>query len=286
MRSAVEITMKKNIDIYSVAIIILLASAGVLSSSLKTFVAPYLSNPAPMSRFSSLDVAIVAAGARRFASDIAWIQLLQYVGTDEEYEKLNPQEKFLLEYASSKLLFGLDFLDSQKAAALKGTLSARRGSPSTNTPSPDDKYKRHPDVYNMALRVIRMDPHFKYAYLFAGGALAWNYERVDEALAILREGISHNPDYWQFHLYVSAIIYKQNLKDDEMLALLEQAIRDRNAPNMVRVIVANNYEKRGRTADALRVWLDIVETKDPMYLEKGIEKIDRFSSALGFPNSR
>ncbi len=278
--------MKTHIFLSSSAIIAAFIAAGALSSAMGTFAAPYLSRPAPMYSFSFLDAAGVAAGARRFASDIAWIQLLQYVGTDEEYEKLKPQERFLLEYASSKLLFGLDFLDSQKAAALKRTLSARREPSSTKMSSSDDKRKRHPDVYNMALRVVRLDPHFKYAYLFAGGALAWNYERVDEALAIFREGISHNPDYWQFHLYVSAIMYKQNLKDDEMLALLEQAIRDRNAPNMVRVIVANNYEKRGRTADALRVWLDIVETKDPMYLEKGLEKIDRFSSALGSPNSR
>ncbi|MDI6757257.1 MAG: hypothetical protein QME32_04465, partial [Endomicrobiia bacterium] len=210
-----------------------LAAASVFSMRLMP-VASYLSNPAPLSRFSSFDAAGLMMGARKFASDIAWIRLLEYVGTDEEYESLSPQERFLLEYASSKVLFGLDFLDAKKAAELKESLRLRRLAPATSIAvSWSDKSRRHKDIYDMTLRVVRLDPHFKYAYLFSGGALAWNYGRTDEALAILREGIQNNPDYWQFHLYISAILYKQDLKNDEMLSLLEMAIKEKDAPNMV-----------------------------------------------------
>jgi len=250
---------------------------------------PYLENPAPLSeKYSSFDLAAVSSGFRKFASDIAWIQLLQYVGTSGDDSAMTKEERFLIEYGSSKSLFGINFLDDKKAAELKARLEKEHESFSENKihyapheMTQEARRSMHPDLLNLTLRVVRLDPHFHYAYLFSGGALAWNYDRTDEALEILREGIRNNPDYWQFHLYISAIIYKKNLRSGEMLALLEEAVRQKDAPNMVRVILANYYEKMGRLADALKIWVDVVETKDPMYYEKGLNKIEKFSTALG-----
>ena len=250
---------------------------------------PYLENPAPLSeKYSSFDLAAVSSGFRKFTSDIAWIQLLQYVGTSGEDFMMTKEEKFLIEYGSSKSLFGINFLDDKKASELKARLKEEHKSLTENKihyapheMTQEARRGMHPDLLNLTLRVVRLDPHFHYAYLFSGGALAWNYDRTDEALEILREGIRNNPDYWQFHLYISAIIYKKNLKSGEMIALLEEAVRQKDAPNMVRVILANYYEKMGRLADALKIWVDVVETKDPMYYEKGLNKIEKFSAALG-----
>jgi len=282
-------------DVFLASLSIVLLTLAFLFPPIKTTASPFLTEPfisdfsvakkETLSRYILFDVSSVALGIRRFAADIAWIQLLQYVGTSGE-DYLSKEEKFLLEYGSSKVLFGINFLDEKKAAELKERLKKNAQTRSKIHYAPyemttEERRQLHPDLLSLTLRVARLDPYFKYAYLFSGGALAWNYDRTDEALAILCEGIKNNPDYWQFHLYISAILYKKNLKHDEMITLLEQAVRQKDAPNMVRVILANYYEKMGRLRDSLKIWLDVVETKDSMYYEKGLEKVEKFSKALG-----
>lgn len=230
---------------------------------------PYFENPAPMTNFASFDIASVVAGFREFGADMAWIQLLQYIGSSEgvNYTK---EQSMLIEMISAKNIFGLKLISDSAMSGIKAAMPDLTGDA--------QKYK---DLYKYTLRVVRLNPRFRYAYLFSAGALAWNYERPDEAMELLKEGIKNNPDYWQFHLYVSAILYKKHLMHKEMLAMLEKAIKQKDAPNMVKSIVANLYEKEKRPADALKIWLDIAESKDPMYYEKSLGKIEKLSAALG-----
>lgn len=157
---------------------------------------------------------------------------MQYLGTRED-EKLTQEESFYIELRSAKKLLGIDLVREMDVKETKPDFEKGK-----------EKYK---DLVKYAKRVIRLDPKFTYAYLFSAGALVWNYERVDEALEILREGIINNPGEWQFHKYISAILYKEKQHHEEMLSILEEAIKQKDAPNLIRVIVANYYEKEKGT---------------------------------------
>jgi len=134
----------------------------------------------------------------------------------------------------------------------------------------------------MVLRVVRLDPSLYYATLYGAGALAFNLNRPNEAMEILEEGIKQNPFYWRFQLYVGAIIYKQKGQLDNMVHLLENAIRYPDCPTMIKSILANIYRERGNDKRALEIWLDVYESgKDPWYVEQAKKQIEELRQKLG-----
>ena len=158
------------------------------------------------------DTSIILAGFRRTAADLAWVQLMEYLGRNDEF-----------------LDYRLDPLKS-----LKG----------------------------MTLRIIRIDPYFRPAYLFAAGILAWSpsVNRPDDALEILREGIRYSPTYWPFRNYAEAILYKEKGRFSDMALLLERGIQDPDCPSMTKSILANYYKSQKRYADAIRVWQSVLSS--------------------------
>lgn len=191
-----------------------------------------------------LDLAGVLLGMRRVAANIAWIQLLQYYGTEESLGC----DKDDHEHCRHGVNFGSGVYDK---------------------------------LYPLTQRVIRLDTSYYYAYLYSAGALAWNLNRVDEALALLKEGITYHPKYWQFRLYISGIIYKEGKDFDKMILILEEAIKYSDCPNMIKSILANVYEKEGRYQDSLRLWFMIRDTNDISYRARSEEKIIKLGQKLG-----
>ncbi len=244
------------------------AIGNFVSLLIPTHTKPYFKNPPPPpTKFAFLDVSSVLLGFRKFGADIAWIQLLQYLGTQDN-SNLTREESFYIALRSAKKLLGIDLVKEMDVKETK--------------PDFENGKIKYMDLAKYTKRVIRLDPKFKYAYLFSAGALAWNYERTSEALEILREGIINNPDEWQFYTYISAILYKEKRYHEEMLLILEKAIRQKDSPNIIKVIVANYYEKEKRYADAIKIWMNIIESKDPMYYERGLGKVEKLSATLGF----
>lgn len=188
------------------------------------------------------DLAGVAAGMRRLTADVAWISVLQYYGAREEHSEGDAHADEPHDFAGGS----------------------------------------YPALGPMTLRVTRLDPSFHYAYLYGAGALAFNLDRPDEALAILEEAIRYNPTYWKFRLYVGAIAYKQRGQNEQMIALLEDAIRFPDCPTMVKSILANIYEERGNPARSLQIWLDIFENPrgDSWYRDKAEAKIAELRARL------
>ena len=88
----------------------------------------------------------------------------------------------------------------------------------------------YPRLRELATRYLRLDPYFTTPVLEAAGALAFNQKRVDESLALLREAITRNPEFFRYHLYVSAILYKQQGKDEAMVGLLEEGMKYSDCP--------------------------------------------------------
>jgi len=175
--------------------------------------------------YGLLDLSGIILGMRRMAADIAWIQLMQYYGTPETDESGKEIDFHGEDYGGGKYY----------------------------------------EVLSLTQRVIRLDPYFHYAYLYSAGALAWNLNRPEEAISLLKEGISNDPKYWRFRLYLGAIIYLQLKKFDKMVILLEEAVKYPDCPSLVKVILANIYEEEGRYLDCLKIWFQVLESKDEFY---------------------
>jgi len=105
--------------------------------------------------------------------------------------------------------------------------------------------------------VVDLDPFFQYAYLYGAGALAWNLNRPDEAVELLKKGIDYMENYrsditkdvhesfWQLNLYMSAIVYRKMDDFKKMTYMLEVAVKQPDCPNIIKAILANIYQKEG-----------------------------------------
>jgi len=186
---------------------------------------------------SMQDLSFVLAGFRRLAADLAWVQMLQYMGTDLAFE------------AHSHV----------------------------RDPHDHDHDNKTPDLYERAMRIVRLDPYFKDAYLYGAGILAWSpkLSQPDKALALLKEGKHWNPNYWPIQTYTVAILYKKQLKVPEMTALLERTIRQPDCPITVKSVLANYYKTQKQYDDAIRIWQVILDNpNDAWYHDHSRRQID------------
>ncbi len=236
----------------------------------------------PLPDHTMTDLSTVMAGIRRAGADIAWIQLLQYYGAPEK--PLDRDTTFRLEWDMTKYLFGM---------GVEKEVCKKDGCTSEGHYHSHTEGGVYPKLYSYARRVVNLDPFFQYAYLFSAGALAWNLNRPEEAQSLLRRGIetmekyrpsiTRDPSqpYWQLHLYLSAIIYRNEGRHDEMTALLATAAEQPGAPNLVKSVLASLYQKQGNFPAALKLWLAIHDSGDPMYRLRSEEKIGELQKALG-----
>jgi hypothetical protein len=172
------------------------------------------------------DVSLITAGFRCLAADLAWIELLQYVG----------------------------------GGFLPG----------------EDTTRAYAELKPMTLRVTRIDPYFRHAYLYSGSMLAFfrNINRPQEALDVLFEGMRKNPTYWPLRTTAAAIGFMKKDQFDRMAQELEASIQHPECPSLVKSILANGYKAHGRTADALRVWkIMLNDPNDELYHAKAEQEI-------------
>ena len=263
-------------------LILALFSASVLFNVLSGKVFPYpypRVNIQTSGKFAMIDMSGVLFGARRLAADIAWVELLQYYGSPEK--PLDRETEYKLSIDMTKYLFGIPVKEEESGGAAHAQKEHYE---------PDISGGTYSELYSYCLRVTNLDPFFSYAYLYGAGALAWNLNRPDEAAKLLEAGISsmekfspeitkdiHQP-FWQYHLYLSAIIYSNSGQFTEMTALLETAVKQPECPNMVKAILANIYQKNGQPQKALKLWLEIYDSKDPTYTDKALSKISELKS--------
>lgn len=116
----------------------------------------------------------------------------------------------------------------------------------------------------MTAATTNLDPTFRDAYAFGAALLFWECGRPNEAAALLRRGIAHNPQSNKLRYYLAAFTYRR-LKDlGREVAVLEVLARDPNAPIILRRILANAYVKQGRIDLAAGIWrLVWLEDRNP-----------------------
>lgn len=243
-----------NFFVYIILMLVLFFSGRIFDKKIFIKRASLSDLKIPIEKYFVLDSIGFVLGMRKIVSDIAWIQLLQYYGTDYTLLKdENIQEE--------NLIFEKHYKEENVSHEhCEHTSKIQPG-----------RYKK---LLKYFQRIIRLDNNFIFAYFYGSGALAWNVERPDEALELISEGLKNldyqkndpNSDYWTLVLYQSAIIYKKGGKYKEMISDLESIIKKGQAPNLVKSILANLYKKFGDYDKAIKVWYDILNTADPEYL--------------------
>jgi hypothetical protein len=205
---------------------ILLTGIG-FSGMHRTFPWPYPPFDRLITQRSGLqDVSLITAGFRCLAADLAWVELLQYVG----------------------------------GGFLPG----------------EDTTRAYAELKPMTLRVTRMDPYFRHAYIYSASMLAFfhNINRPQEALDVLFEGMRNNPEYWPFRTTAAAIGFMKTDQFDRMARELEASIQHPECPTLIKSILANGYKAHGRPADAVRVWTIVLNNpRDELYHAKAAQEI-------------
>jgi len=213
----------------------------------KNYIAPFLSiekTKLVLEKYFILDSVGIIFGLRKVVSDIAWIQLLQYYGSEpyEIDEEESPKDEEHNHY-------------EHMTKIQKG------------------KYKRLSDYFK---RVVLLDPLHTLAYFYGIGALAWNVERPQEALELANIGLENlkfqkndpNSDYWEIVKYQQAIYYGLAGNYEDMVNKLKEIVESGKAPNIVKAILANLYKKYGNYKEALKIWEEILNSGDPEYIER------------------
>jgi len=121
------------------------------------------------------------------------------------------------------------------------------------------------DLYKYISDITDVDPNFTFAYNYGSSILAWNLQRYDEAIAIIKKGIQYNPTYWRLSLYLGAIMYKQKGDSLGYMKLLEQSMKFEDHPSMLERILGNIYMVYKTPDEAAFYWVKLY--KESKYKE-------------------
>jgi tetratricopeptide (TPR) repeat protein len=107
---------------------------------------------------------------------------------------------------------------------------------------------------------MRLDPFFNSAILEGGMVLAFNHQRFNAALDLLKEGLDWDPLYHEYRLYMAVVLYKSHGKDEKLVDLLSQAVQFPDCPVLLERVLANLFIKYGRAEQAAQMFRHIIET--------------------------
>lgn len=127
----------------------------------------------------------------------------------------------------------------------------------------EEQNKSYPFLKEATLRVTRIDPYFKRAYLFGAATLAWlrTTNRPDEAMEILMEGARYNPTYWPLRTYAAGIGYMKTQQMGNMIRMLEEAAGHPDCPSIVKAVLANSYKANKRYGEAIAIWQGLLSSE-------------------------
>jgi tetratricopeptide (TPR) repeat protein len=127
----------------------------------------------------------------------------------------------------------------------------------------------------MALRMLELDPRFSYAALYAAGALAFNLDRPDEALALLDSARRGEPRDWRYGAAIAAIGFHKKGDGASVLRELEPVLRDSECPPMIKNMAAFLCLRLGRRERAASLYGEMLSSKDPAYRETARKALER-----------
>ncbi len=195
------------------------------------------------------DAALMGLGMRRLAADLGLVRLLLYYGTPEEAGVVK-------EEPGSHPFTGREHVEKSYGGGVYRELAPR------------------------AERVLDIDPSFTYVALYASGALAFNLNRPDEALQVLQYALARNPDNLDLKSYAAAVGFQVHGDAGAVIRLLGPTLSRPDCPTMIKSMVAFLLLRQGRRAEAIALYLQIIETsRDPGYVSTARRMLDALGAA-------
>lgn len=165
-------------------------------------------------------------GMRRLAADLGLTRLLVYYGTPEEAGVLE-------EEPGSHPWVGIDHPE----------LSWGGG--------------HYPEMAARAERILDIDPSFSYVAIYAGGVLAYNLNRPQEALEVLDYALKRDPANDELSQYIAALGFSRRGDKARVIAILQPMLAKPDCPTMIKNMMGTLYKDIGRRAEAVTLFRDI-----------------------------
>lgn len=172
------------------------------------------------------NVGLMSLGMRRLAADLDFVRLLMYYGAAEDGGEAAHEEHEGREHGSG------------------GT---------------------YPELAPRAIRILDLDPWFSYAAQYAAAALAFNLDKTDDALAVLRHASARDPKNWQYRSTVAAIGFRRDGDLAKVRSELLPVVRDPDCPTMLKHIVAYLERRLGHREEAIHLYREILGSRDKGY---------------------
>ncbi len=189
----------------------------------------------PFKSSFSQDFLAVNLGMRRIFADIWFVRLMQYYGTPEEEEEeghVHGPHCHHFNYGSG----------------------------------------RYPDFYPMSVHLLSMDPYFENAVLYASASLAFNLERPEKAVALLKIALTHSPKKWKYLSMLAAIGYSKSRQPEKLADIFLDFLKEPDCPTMIKQLAAFLNKKVGNYGRAYFIYKDIFETSRNKYYVKNAKK--------------
>lgn len=191
------------------------------------------------------DALALSFGMRRLLADIWFVRLMQYYGTPE------PSEHDEHEHGPH----------------------CHHG--------PDYGYGDYPDFFPMAKHIIHIDPYFKSAIIYSVTSLAFNLEKQESAISLLKIAMMYSRNEWAYPKLLAAIGYSKAKEPQKVAQTLTMLVWEPDCPTMVKQLVAFLNKKIKNYKTAYAIYLNILNTsKDPFYLENARKEIEKLKKMI------
>lgn len=125
--------------------------------------------------------------------------------------------------------------------------------------------------------VTDLDPHFEFPYVFGAVVMSQDMQSTEDAIALLKKGMAHNPTSWKLP-FEAGFIYYVDARDPEMAArYFDLASRLPGGGDRAKRFAAFVYSQAGHAETSIRMWEELIEQTDEPYMrslaEHYIEKL-------------
>ena len=237
---------------------LMLASAGWISFRAPGSGWPRADEINPPASSAVEDAGFLALGLRRLSADLNFIRLMQYYGSAEAGTQ-QPVHHHHHHHEGEERL-------PHDAEAAKFPEYHVYGI--AEYPELDFESGVYSEMKSRAMHILKLDPYFSFAALYAAGSLAFNLSRPDEALEILSFAHRYNPSEWRLGAYIAAIGYSKAENPGKVADLLDPVVSAPDAPTIIKQQTAFLNKKIGRYRRAWEIYRDILlNSKDRGYAE-------------------
>jgi hypothetical protein len=128
-------------------------------------------------------------------------------------------------------------------------------------------------IYPLLDRVVTLDPHFVFPYLFGGVYVLMDTGNVDEALRLLKKGFEANPTVWQLPFYLGWVEWMYLGNEEATVDYLLKAVVLEQCPAFVSEILAGLSRDLGRSEATVLYLEGMLESSDNPRLRARIDRL-------------